>query len=66
MDRLEKIESEVEALSDEELASFRAWFDEYDWSKWDDQLERDVEAGKLDQLASDALNEHASGETKAL
>lgn len=31
---------------------------------WDRQLERDVEAGKLDALADEALREHAAGKTK--
>lgn len=50
MGKVEKIEQEVEALSPEELAQFRAWFLEYDWAAWDRQLERDVQAGRLTTL----------------
>lgn len=66
MSKVEKIEQEIQALSPEELAQFRVWFLEYDWSAWDRQLERDVRAGKLDDLAEKALRDHAAGKTKPL
>ena len=66
MGNVEKIERDVQALSPEELAQFRAWFLEDDWAAWDRQLEKDVEAGKLDQLADKALRDHAAGKTKPL
>ena len=31
---------------------------------WDREIERDAAAGKLDQLAEDALREHRAGKTK--
>ena len=66
MDKVEKIEQEVEALTPVELARFRAWFLEYDWAAWDVQLERDVQAGRLDDLAKKALRDHAAGKTTPL
>jgi hypothetical protein len=66
MGNVEKIEQDVQALSPEELAQFRAWFLEYDWAAWDRQLERDVQASKLDQLADRALRDHTAGKTKPL
>lgn len=63
MTKLEMLESEIQKLSDAELASFRAWFAEYDWQAWDRQLEQDVAAGKLDGLAREALEELDRGET---
>jgi hypothetical protein len=66
MDKVEKIEQEIEALSPAELAQFRAWFLEYDWTAWDQQLERDVEAGRLDDLAAKTLRDHATGKTKPI
>lgn len=66
MDRVEKIESEVESLSPGELANFRDWFLEHDWAAWDQQLEKDVAAGKLDALADEALRDHAAGRTSPL
>jgi len=63
MGRIEKIEQEIQALSPEELAQFRAWFLEYDWAIWDRQIERDAEAGRLDDLATRALRDHTAGKT---
>jgi hypothetical protein len=66
MDKVEKIEQDVQALSSEELAQFRVWFLEYDWAAWDRQLELDVRGGKLDGFAEKALRDHAAGKTKPL
>ena len=63
MGKLEKIEQEIQALSPEELIQFRAWFLEYDWAMWDRQIERDGEAGRLDDLATRALRDHSAGKT---
>ena len=66
MGKVEHTEQQIQALSAEELAEFRAWFVEHDWAAWDRQLERDVDAGKLDALAEKALRDHASGKTTRL
>lgn len=66
MDKLEQLEEQVENLSEEELAQFRAWFLEFDWQMWDRQLERDIASGKLDGLADKALRDHASGKSTRL
>ena len=66
MSKIEKIEQEVKALSPDELARFRAWFLEYDWAAWDLQIERDAQAGRLDDLAARALRDHAAGKTTPL
>jgi hypothetical protein len=63
MTKVEAIEREVETLSAEELAAFRAWFVERDWQAWDEELERDVAAGRLDKFADEALAEFERGET---
>ncbi len=66
MSKVEKIEQEVQALSPKELARFRAWFLEFDWTAWDRQIEQDARAGRLDALAEQALRDHAAGKTKPL
>ena len=63
---IEEIEQAVEALSIEELARFRAWFVEYDWAAWDRQIEGDASAGKLDDLADQARQDHRAGRTTPL
>jgi hypothetical protein len=66
MNKVEKIEQDIQSLSAQELAQFRAWFLEYDWAIWDRQIERDAEAGRLDDLAAKALRDHKAGKTTPL
>jgi hypothetical protein len=63
---LDDLKRQIERLSPDELARFRDWFYDFEWCKWDTQLERDVAAGNLDGLAEDALREHLAGKTKLL
>lgn len=51
MTKVEKIEQAIRQLSDRDLASFRAWFSEFDAASWDRQLEAHASAGRLDALA---------------
>jgi hypothetical protein len=66
MSKIEAIEKQIQELSEEDLALFRKWFAEFDAHLWDRQLERDVQAGKLDSLAEQALQEHRQGKTTKL
>jgi hypothetical protein len=50
----------------EELAAFRNWFTAFDAEVWDRQLEADVAAGKLGDLAARALRDHAAGRSTKL
>ena len=61
MTTLETAEKAVAQLNRAELASFRRWFAEYDGKIWDDQIEADAAAGKLDKLADEALAEYRAG-----
>jgi hypothetical protein len=66
MTKLQQFEQFVQSLSATELADFRKWFQSYDAALWDQQLEHDTKAGKLDELRDDALAEHAAQRTKEL
>lgn len=66
MSRLEGVERQVRGLTPEELTSFRTWFAEFDAEAWDRQLEVDVERGKLDKLAEQALRDYESGKATEL
>ena len=62
MTKVETLEKEIEGLSPQELRTFRRWFTEFDAQLWDQELERDVAAGKLDRLADAAVAAHKRGE----
>ena len=66
MSRVERIESQIQQLSADELRRFRSWFVNYDAEAWDQQFEHDVEADKLDQLAERALRDHKAGRSTKL
>ena len=66
MGKIEKLEQQIEALSPEELAQFRAWFLDFDWAAWDAQLESDIRAGRLDALAEKALADDVARKTTRL
>ena len=66
MSELEKLEERIRHLSADELKEFREWFAEFDARVWDEQIEADAKAGKLDKLVSEALSEHKSGRRREL
>ena len=61
MSTVSEIEDAIRGLSGDDLAAFRAWFAEYDAAVWDRQLEEDPAAGRLDQLAEEALADLREG-----
>jgi len=66
MSKVERIQTEIESLSDEEYSKLREWFSERDWGKWDRQIEEDSGSGKLDFLIKEALDEKSKGNLKEL
>ena len=66
MQAVQELQSAVSQLSADELSRFREWFDEFDAEVWDRQFEKDVESGKLDQLAEQAITDFRAGKCKEL
>ncbi len=66
MGNVKSIEKAIEALPPSDLAEFRRWFAEFDAAAWDEQIERDVVSGKLDQLGAEALADFQSGSQREL
>ena len=66
MSKVERIEGEIKELSTEELATLREWFARFDAERWDQQLESDIERGKLDTIAERALRDHEAGRSTKL
>lgn len=61
MSAIQEITDAIQKLREEDLASFRAWFTEFDSAEWDRQFERDVLSGRLDPLADEALRDFREG-----
>ena len=66
MSGLEQLEQEVENLSREDLAKFRDWFVEFDGKIWDEKIDADLAAGKLDRLISEARSDFKAGKANEL
>ncbi len=58
---IKEIENSVACLPEDQLEEFRKWFEEFDAKIWDEQFERDVNEGKIDKLAEEALNDLDTG-----
>ena len=66
MTKIEQVIASIESLSEQEFAKLRDWIIERDWERWDSQIERDSEAGKLDFLIEEAFNERKKGKLKEI
>jgi hypothetical protein len=56
-----EIEEAVAQLPGPDLSKFRAWFNDFDAKAWDQEFEEDVQNGKLDRLAEQALEDRNQG-----
>lgn len=61
-----EIEKAVLTLPPDELARFRAWFEQFDAAAWDKTFEEDVASGRLDAVANEAIRDFQRGRFKEL
>ena len=61
MSNIAEIERAVERLAPAELTAFRAWFVADDAHAWDREMQDDEDAGRLDALAAEALEDLRAG-----
>jgi hypothetical protein len=61
MSTVKEIEEAIAHLSPDEFKAFLVWFEKYENQQWDSQFEKDVESGRLDSMAQEALNEYEAG-----
>jgi hypothetical protein len=59
---IEEIEIAISNLSDNDFLKLRNWVLDLDYQRWDEELEADIQDGKLDSLAEKALTEFTSGQ----
>jgi len=61
MDRVEEIEAAIDGLPPEEYRRIVQWLQMREGNHWDEQMDRDSSAGKLDFLIEEAESESAKG-----
>ncbi len=66
MSRVNELEQQVKQLNPRELAAFRQWFRKFDSDLWDREIDAAAHAGRLDDLADEALEQHRRGDSSAL
>ena len=66
MTTVEDIEKAIAKLKPGELDRLRSWFEEFQAARFDDKIERDAKAGKLDRAADRALADHRKGRSREL
>jgi hypothetical protein len=66
MTKLEMLKDEISKLPEAEAAELRAWLDEMAEQLFDEQIERDAAAGKLDDLIEEAKADYNAGRHRPL
>ena len=66
MSNVDQIKAAINALPKLEYIQLRQWFSEMDWQLWDQQIQEDADAGTLDFLIKDSLDEKENGSLKEL
>ena len=61
MDRVEEIEAAITCLPPEEYRRLADWFSAREQTRWDEQIDRDSAAGRLDLLFREAELESGPG-----
>jgi len=66
MSKIDELKTEIERLPENEFTELVRWLSEKDWGRWDQEIEADSEAGKLDFLVREALDAKTKGTLKDL
>jgi hypothetical protein len=66
MSNLEQIEAAILSLPSNEFERLRLWFLDLDYERWDEQIGQDIEDGKLDALAQEAIAEFEAGHCREI
>ncbi len=66
MTNVHEIKEAIKHLSSKDFSLFKEWFLEFEANQWDQQIEKDIQAKKLDQLAQNALKDFQAGKCTEL
>jgi hypothetical protein len=58
---IQELETAIKQLSVKELANLTAWLINYHEQIWDQQIEDDLDSGKLDRFLNEIEREYAAG-----
>lgn len=66
MGAIEPIEAQIEQLDAKAFAELRGWFLDHMQARWDEQIEADSAAGRLDFLVDEAEQAEQGGQARPL
>ncbi|PKM09934.1 MAG: hypothetical protein CVV13_14830 [Gammaproteobacteria bacterium HGW-Gammaproteobacteria-3] len=66
MSNVQELEMAVSRLSVDELSQFSEWFEELISDQWDQKIEADILAGRLDTVGKRADDEFLAGNARPL
>jgi hypothetical protein len=61
---VQEIEAAITKLTPQDVAELAAWFEEYQAQGWDEQIARDVRAGRFEPLIQRAREQLKAGECR--
>jgi len=61
-----EIEAAITRLTAEDLASLMQWLEQYHAKAWDEQIEDDLQAGRLDPMLAEVDKEYDAGMAEPL
>ena len=63
---VQEIESAITQLPRHQVAELAAWFEQFHAQLWDNQIEQDARAGRLDSLLDETARDLDSGRCESL
>ena len=66
MSTIDQIESAILQLPPDDFQRLHKWIQDLDYQRWDEQLAKDIAAGKLDALAEEALRDFQEARTRLI
>lgn len=66
MSTVDEITAAIAQLPPDQVGRIWAWLAEFAERQWDEKIEQDERAGRLDALIDRALEEHRAGRTRPL
>jgi len=66
MSTVAEIEKAIQKLTPQEIKAVADWLQEFREEMWDQQIEADAKAGKLDKLMEEAKQDYRAGRCKPL
>ena len=61
MSKIDELKADIERLPGEEVAELFRWLSEKEWENWDEEMRADSQAGRLDFLVREAVDQKARG-----